>query len=121
MIEAGVYHTSSPVLFILFNRPDTTKRVFAEIRIARPAKLYIAADGPRNDKPGEQALCEKTRAIITDIDWPCQVSTLFNDVNKGCKNAVSDAITWFFSHEEEGIILEDDCVPGDWLSADTMF
>ena len=37
----------SPVLFLIFNRPDTTERVFEEIRKAQPPRLYIAADGPR--------------------------------------------------------------------------
>jgi hypothetical protein len=107
----GHYLTSSAVLFIIFNRPDTTSRVFEQIRKARPAKLYIAADGPRDNKPGEAALCATTRQIIEQVDWDCQVQTLLRETNFGCKNAVSSAITWFFEQEEEGIILEDDCLP----------
>jgi cephalosporin hydroxylase len=101
----------SPVLLIIFNRPDTTALVFQEIRKARPRKLYIAADGPRLGKAGELARCEEARAIAADVDWPCQVTTLFQQENLGCKLGVSSAITWFFKHEEEGIILEDDIVP----------
>lgn len=101
----------APVLFLIFNRPDTTKRVFDEIRKARPARLYIAADGPRKERPGDPALCNKTREIIHQVDWDCEVSTLFRDENLGCKRAISSAIDWFFSHVDEGIILEDDCVP----------
>jgi hypothetical protein len=104
------YQTKSAVLFIIFNRPDTTAQVFEQIKLARPAKLYIAADGPRN-KPGEEELCAKTRQIINQVDWDCQVFTLLRDSNLGCKNAVSGAIDWFFEQEEEGIILEDDCLP----------
>lgn len=81
------------------------------IRKARPAKLYVAADGPRADKPGEQERCEETRKIATKVDWPCELQTLFRDTNYGCGEQVSSAISWFFEHEEEGIILEDDCVP----------
>ena len=81
----------SPVLFLIFNRPDTTERVFEEIRKARPPRLYVAADGPRASRPGEKEICEKTRAIVGNVDWPCEVKTLFRDVNLGCGHAVSQA------------------------------
>lgn len=100
-----------PVLFLIFNRPDTTQRVFDEIRKARPARLFVAADGPRKDRQEDSALCGKTREILRQVDWECQVTTLFREENLGCKRAISGAIDWFFSHVEEGIILEDDCVP----------
>ncbi len=102
---------NTPILFLIFNRPEVTARVFATIREARPTRLYVAADGPRTDREGEAALCEKTRQIATAVDWPCTVTTLFRDDNRGCGRAVSEAITWFFEHVEEGIILEDDCLP----------
>lgn len=107
------YVTRSAVLFLIFNRPDTTKRVFEKIREAKPARLYVAADGPRPDKPGERELCEKTRGITAVIDWPCEVNKMFRDENRGCRNGVSAAITWFFENEEEGVILEDDCLPAN--------
>ena len=99
-----------PVLFLIFNRPETTARVIEAIRAARPQRLYVAADGPR-ERPGEVERCDKARQIATAADWPCQVYTLFRMENLGCRRAVSSAIDWFFEHEEEGIILEDDCVP----------
>ncbi len=105
------YQTKSAVLFIIFNRPDTTAKVFAQIKTARPARLYIAADGPRDSYPQESELCEQTRKIAQQIDWDCEVKTLFREKNMGCKQAVSSAINWFFDNEEEGIILEDDCLP----------
>lgn len=100
-----------PILFIIFNRPEITQRVFNEIKKQRPEKLYVAADGPRVSISGEVDRCVKTRSIIDQIDWPCAVFTLFREKNLGCKQAVSSAITWFFNHEVEGIILEDDCLP----------
>jgi hypothetical protein len=103
--------TQSAVLFLIFNRLDTTKLVFERIRQARPPRLYVAADGPRPDKIGEAENCRLTRAVIECVDWPCKVTTLFREKNLGCKEAVSSAIDWFFSQEEEGIILEDDCLP----------
>ncbi len=101
----------TPVLFLVFNRPDTTKRVFETIKNARPPKLYVAADGPRLEKEGEDQKAQDVREIATAVDWDCEVKTLFRDQNIGCKEAVGSAISWFFEHEEEGIILEDDCVP----------
>jgi hypothetical protein len=105
--------TKSAVLFIVFNRPETTKQVFARIKKAKPSRLYIAGDGPRFDKPEEKKLCDGVRSVVNEIDWVCEVKTLFQDVNLGCKEAVSSAISWFFDNEEEGIILEDDCLPAE--------
>ena len=105
------YITKSAVLFLIFNRPDTTSRVFEEIRKAKPSRLYIAADGPRAGRPDEEILCEQSRAVLAKIDWKCELQTLFRPVNLGCKHAMSSAIDWFFEQEEEGIILEDDCLP----------
>jgi hypothetical protein len=102
---------NTPVLFIIFNRPDYTKKVFAQIRKVKPTQLFIAADGPRANHPNDVKLCLQTREIIEKIDWDCDVKTLFRDENLGCAKGVSGAITWFFEHVEEGIILEDDCVP----------
>jgi hypothetical protein len=99
------------VLFLVFNRPRTTQEVFNAIRSARPARLYIAADAPRDDHPGERERSAKVREIATAVDWPCDVRTLFREKHLGCGVAVSAAIDWFFEHEDEGIILEDDCLP----------
>ncbi len=105
------YQTKSAILFIIFNRPDTTLLVFNEIKAARPKRLYVAGDGPRSSKPGEDVLCSQTRDTIKQVDWECEVKTLFRETNGGCKEAVSAAVNWFFEQEEEGIILEDDCLP----------
>ena len=101
----------TPVLFLIFNRPDVTQRVFEAIRKAKPPRLYVAADGPRIGKEGEEENCTLTRKIIEQVDWDCEVKKLFREKNLGCKIAVSSAIDWFFENEEEGIILEDDCLP----------
>ena len=101
----------TPVLFLIFNRPDTTQQVFNAIKQAKPKQLFVAADGPRKDKEGEKEKCEQARKIIEQVDWDCEVKTLFRDKNLGCKISVSSAIDWFFENVEEGIILEDDCLP----------
>jgi hypothetical protein len=103
--------TSPAVLLLVFNRPDHLEDVMAALRIAKPQKLYVAADGPRRNMPGDLEACQRARAVATQIDWRCDVRTLFRDQNLGCRVAVSEAIDWFFEHEDEGIILEDDCVP----------
>jgi hypothetical protein len=85
--------------------------VFARIRKARPAQLFVAADGPREGKNGESERCRQAREIIKKVDWECEIQTLFREENLGCKIAPSSAIDWFFQNVEEGIILEDDCLP----------
>ncbi len=99
------------ILFLVFNRPDTTAVVFEAIKEQKPEQLFIAADGPRQDRSGEAELCKEVRNITSKVDWPCEVKTLFREENLGCRRAVSGAIDWFFEHVEEGIILEDDCLP----------
>jgi hypothetical protein len=102
----------TPVLFLIFKRIDTTKQVFEQIRKAKPPKLYIAADGPRENIEGEAEKCKAVREyVLNSIDWDCKVKTLFREKNLGCGKAVSEAITWFFEQEEKGIILEDDILP----------
>jgi hypothetical protein len=100
-----------PILFLIFNRPDLTRRVFDEIRLIKPRQLFIAADGNRKDHLGEEAVCIEARKITETIDWDCKVYRLYRDENLGCRIAVSSAITWFFKNVECGIILEDDCLP----------
>ena len=103
---------STPVLFLIFNRIDATKKVFSKIRQVQPLRLYIAADGYRPECWGEAEKVQEIRDYIIDhIDWACEVKTLFREKNLGCRIAVSTAIDWFFHHEPEGIILEDDCLP----------
>lgn len=99
------------VLFLVFNRPDNTTKVFEAIRKAKPPRLYVAADGPRSNRKGDAEKVSKVREIASAVDWQCKVKKLFREVNLGCKYAVSGGITWFFEHEEQGIILEDDCLP----------
>lgn len=100
-----------PVLYIIFNRLDAVKLSFAAIRKAQPSVLYVAADGPRADVPGEAEACEAVRSwVLSNIDWPCSVHTYFQSVNCGCGHHPAGAISWMFEKERYGIILEDDCI-----------
>ena len=102
---------TTPVLFLIFNRPETTRKVMEAIRKARPTKLYIVADGPREGRKEDIKKCGESREIASVVDWDCDVTKLFRHENLGCGKGPSSAISWFFEHETEGIILEDDCLP----------
>ncbi|PBQ33850.1 nucleotide-diphospho-sugar transferase [Sphingobacteriaceae bacterium] len=102
---------STPILFIIFNRPDHTEKVIENFRRVKPARVYVAADGPREGNAKDKELCERTRSLIDTIDWPCEVKKLYRTANLGCGKAVSQAISWFFDNEEMGIVLEDDILP----------
>lgn len=103
--------TTIPVIFIIFNRPDTTRQAFETIRAARPSKLLVVADGPRTNRPEEVEKCAATRAIIEGVDWDCDVQTNYSETNLGCRLRVSSGITWAFELVDRAIILEDDCLP----------
>jgi hypothetical protein len=100
-----------PILFIVFNRPQTTRLVFDRIAGIRPARLLLIADGPRSDRPGEEKLCQEVREIVSAVDWPCDVLTNFAASNLGCCQRIVSGLDWAFSIVEEAVILEDDCFP----------
>ena len=101
----------TPVVLIVFRRPETTRRVLDAIRRLRPPKLFIVADGPRPYRPGEAEECAAARAAAENIDWPCDVQRSYSAANMGCGRRVASGITWVFEQVEEAIILEDDCLP----------
>lgn len=102
---------NSPVLFIVFNRPDTTRISFNAIRKAKPSKLYISADAPRIGNDDDVKKCTLVKKIVKQVDWNCQVHYRFAEVNQGCGPGPYNAISWIFEHEDRAIVLEDDCVP----------
>lgn len=106
---------NTPVLLIIFNSPDTTQKVFDKLREIKPKFLYISADGPRPNNKADIKLCHDARAIIETLDWECELHTNLNNSNLGLKNAISSGITWFFGLVEQGIILEDDCLPNTFF------
>lgn len=110
-MRTDVFTLTTPVAFLVFNRPDTTEQIFSKIREARPSRLFLVADGPRDNRPDDKARCAAVRNIIDQVDWPCEVSKNYSDKNLGCKIRISSGIDWVFSCVEEAIILEDDCLP----------
>ena len=105
------YSLATPVILLIFNRPETTARVFAVIRAARPARLFVIADGPRPDRPDDAQRCAAARAITEQVDWPCMVVRDYAPTNLGLAKRVASGINAVFAEVEEAIILEDDCLP----------
>ena len=103
------------VLLIFFARPNTLSEVFAKVKQARPSKLFLACDGPRDGREDERARVEECKKIVSDIDWECEVYTNYSEENQGCGKGPRNAITWAFSHVDKLVILEDDCVADDSL------
>ncbi len=101
----------TPVAFMIFNRPETTRRVFEEIRQAQPPVLLVVADGPRLGHPRDAEQCAQTRDIIDQVDWACEIRKNYSDINLGCGKRVSSGLDWVFSEVDEAVILEDDCLP----------
>ena len=104
-------NNNSPVLLIVFNRPDTTQKVFDAIRRAKPKKLYIAADAPREGNESDVNNCALVKEIVESVDWDCENHYKYANINQGCGNGVYNAISWAFENEDRLIIIEDDCVP----------
>lgn len=106
------WKVKTPVVLILYNRPQTAAQVFEAIRQARPPQLFVIADGPRKDRPDDVELCKQTRSIIERVDWDCQVFKNYSDINLGCRKRIGETgLPWVFEQVEEAIILEDDCCP----------
>ena len=102
-----------PVLILAFNRPDHVRKAMEAVRTYQPSRLYLACDGPRDSKEGEAALVlEVQQTMQSAVDWDCEVQTLFRQKNLGCGQAVYQAISWFFQHEDYGVIIEDDVLVG---------
>jgi hypothetical protein len=101
----------TPIVFIIFNRPELTRRVFSRIAQVKPTRLLIVADGARADRPGETEISERVRAIALAVDWPCKVQTNFASSNMGCRSRLVSGLTWAFEQVEQAIILEDDVLP----------
>jgi hypothetical protein len=100
-----------PILLIIYNRPDVLSSVFRIIQEIKPSKIFVAADGPKDNDMLDIAKCNQTRKVVEDnINWNCQVEKLYSDINLGCQLGPAKAIDWFFDNVDKGIILEDDCV-----------
>ncbi len=103
----------TPILMIVFNRPDKTQQVIKALEAVQPQRIFVAADGPRKDLSADAADCNEVRDLFEHLRWPCEVIKLYRPENLGVHFNPRFALKWFFEQVEEGIILEDDCVPGE--------
>lgn len=110
-LKSGLPADQAPIVIIIFKRPDCVRELISKLRILRPPRIYVIADGARPDRPEERAACEAARAEIKRIDWECDVERIYEDMNLGCANRVSSGITEVLRREERIIILEEDCIP----------
>ena len=101
----------TPVALVIFNRPNTTARVFDEIAKVKPRRLFVIADGPRPDRDGDAALCAAARSVVERVDWDCELIRNYSESNLGNYQRIPSGITWAFQQTDELIVLEDDCVP----------
>lgn len=102
---------STPIILLIFNRPELTARVFSEIARQKPKRLLVIADGPRASNPDDVDLCQAARDVVQQIDWDCELSTHFSEVNLGLRARVSSGLDWAFEQVDEALIFEDDCLP----------
>lgn len=103
--------SSVPVVFIVYNRLETTARVFDRIAEARPEHLLVVADGPRFDLPGDAERCDRVRELVSHPGWSCDVRLDLAPSNLGFNRRISAGLEWAFGQFEEVIVLEDDCLP----------
>lgn len=99
---------TTPVLFLAFNRPKQTARVFETIRQAQPTKLYIAVDAPRDGRQDDVENNNAVKAIVENVDWPCETHYLYQEKNLGCSKSGVTAWNWVMTQEERMIFIEDD-------------
>ena len=100
-----------PVLVLAYNRPDLTRALFGHLSAYKPQRLYVACDGPQGSKPSDRELVSRVRSHLSEPSWKTELHTRFSSEHHGLRNSVEGAISWFFTKEPEGIILEDDCHP----------
>ena len=97
------------VLILFFNRPEHLKKVFEEVRKARPSRLFLYQDGPRSEKDLDGIM--KCREVVDNIDWECDVQRMYQERNYGCDPSEYISQKWAFSMADKCIVLEDDDVP----------
>jgi hypothetical protein len=102
----------TPVVMIVFNRPELARRVFERVRAARPPRLLVVCDGPRQNRPADAARVAAVRKIFDhEVDWPCEVVRDYASQNIGCMDRIHSGLNHAFELFEEAVILEDDCLP----------
>ena len=97
------------VLILFFNRPGCLKKVYDEIRKARPARLFLYQDGPRGEHDMEGIMA--CRKVVENVDWECDVHRNYQEKNQGVDPANYNAQKWAFSLADKCVVFEDDSIP----------
>ena len=99
-----------PILVVIYNRVEFTHDLFDILHDLRPSKLYVAADGAKQEDKYDYPHCLEARCVFMP-EWECEMNTLYKDAHLGKSAMVAAAMSWFFEHETEGIVLFDDTLP----------
>jgi hypothetical protein len=97
------------VLVIAYNRPQLLNDLLHLLKSQGVSKVYIALDGPKSSE--ETSDCAQCYDIASSYKLDMEIKILRNSHNLGCMLGVIRALDWFYSNEEFGLVLEDDCFP----------
>lgn len=112
VVSDGLKMEERPALLVMtFNRHSTLAQLLAILKQYPPSRLYIVQDGPRANNAADHANCWQVRQMVEALEMPCSIKLKLNPTNLGPMHAQKAALDWFFEQEEEGIVLEDDCIP----------
>jgi len=100
----------TPVVIFAFNRPEITRQTLAAVSAARPTRLFLIVDGPRDERPDDPLLVAATHEVLDAVDWPCEVTHRYATANLGCEASIETGLDHVFSEVAEAVVIEDDCV-----------
>ncbi|WDP89727.1 MAG: hypothetical protein HUN04_08390 [Desulfobacter sp.] len=98
-----------PIALFTYNRPDKTQTMLNTLKTMGAKSIYIFCDGPRDNDLDREMVC---RNLALVEDYPFDNKIIFRaGNNQGLSNSLIRGISQAFEHEDELIILEDDCLP----------
>ena len=102
-----------PIILIVYNRPDHTKKILSQLNNFKIKKLYIISDGPKA-KSLDIKNVEKTRKIVDEYLIKSKIKfkfKIYSNKNLGLRKRIISGLNTVFKREKVSIILEDDCIP----------
>ena len=97
----------SAVSYLFYNRLKQIQITFPIVKNYKPKKLYLLADGPKNENDSND--CDACRTFVEcSINWECEVIKIYSDVNLGLAKRTVSALDEIFKYEDRIIFLEDD-------------
>lgn len=99
-----------PIVLFIFKREHKSVEIIREIKKVKPKKLYLVADGGRNESEHQRAL--RCRELVeNEIDWECTVIKDYAEQNRGVFENIGMGAIRVLMQEENAIFLEDDNLP----------